>query len=239
MIYTKRNKISGILLSVDFEKAFDSVNWNFLGKCLEAFNFGPKFRSYVRTLYQDISATVLNNGHTSKWFRLETGVRQGCPLSPYLFILLAETLSCKIRENEAIKGIIVGNCEIKITQMAGLKINLDKTKAKTLGPEPEPCHKLFGLDWVNDPICTLGVTLSGNEDDHYILNFKKRLKNMKNLLATWKCRKSSIKGKVTIINTLAVSPLIYLANVIYVPPQVITEIKEIVVDFCGMVNLLK
>ena len=54
---------------------------------------------------------------------------------------------------------------------------------------------------------------------------------MKNLLATWKCRKLSIKGKVTIINTLAVSPLIYLANVIYVPPQVITEIKEIIVDF--------
>ena len=99
------------------------------------------------------------------------------------------------------------------------------------GPEPEPCHELFGLDWVNDPICTLGVTLSGNEDDNYILNFKKRLKNMKNLLATWKCRKLSIKGKVTIINTLAVSPLIYLANVIYVPPQGITEIKEIIVDF--------
>ena len=113
MIYTQRNKISGILLSVDFEKAFDSVHWNFLAKCLEAFNFGPKLRSYVRTLYQDISATVLNNGHTSKWFRLERGVRQGCPLSPDLFILLAETLSCKIRENDTIKGITISNCEIK------------------------------------------------------------------------------------------------------------------------------
>ena len=54
---------------------------------------------------------------------------------------------------------------------------------------------------------------------------------MKNLLATWKYRKLSIKGIVTIIDTLAVSPSIYLANVIYVPPQVITEIKEIIVDF--------
>ena len=45
MIYTKRKKISGILLSVDFEKAFNSVTWNFLAKYLEAFNFGPKFRS--------------------------------------------------------------------------------------------------------------------------------------------------------------------------------------------------
>ena len=258
MIYTTKNKISGILLSVDFEKAFDSVSWKFLAKCLEAFNFGPKFRSYVQTLYHDISATVLNNGHTSQWFRLERGVRQGCPLSPYLFILLAETLSCKIRENEAIKGISLNDCEIKITQMAddttcfvkdkislknlidvfknfeicsGLKINLDKTKAKALGPEPEPSNKPFSLDWVSDPIHTLGVTLSGNQEDHYILNFKKRLKNMKNLLSTWKCRSLSIKGKITVINTLAISPLLYLANVIYVPPQVIAEVKDIIVDF--------
>ena len=132
-----------------------------------------------------------------------------CPLSPYLFILFAETLSCKIREHDAMEGITLSNCEIKITQMVddttcfvkdkislmnlidvfkeleicyGLKINLDKTHAKTLGPEPEPWHKLFGLDWVIDPICTLGVTLSGNEDDRHIF---KRLKTMKNLLATW------------------------------------------------------
>ena len=254
MIYTTKNKISGILLSVDFEKAFDSVSWKFLAKCLEAFNFGPKFRSYVQTLYHDISATVLNNGHTSQWFRLERGVRQGCPLSPYQFILLAETLSCKTREHEAIQGISLNNCEIKITQMAddttcfvkdkislknlidvfknfeicsGLKINLDKTKAKALGPEPEPSNKPFGLDWVSDPIYTLGVTLSGNQEDHYILN----LKNMKNLLSTWKCRNLSIKGKITVISTLAISPLLYLANVIYVPPQVITEVKDIIVDF--------
>ena len=110
-------------------------------------------------------------------------------------------------------------------------MNIDKTKAKTLGSEPEPCHKLFGLDWVNDPIYTLGVTLSRNEDNHDILNVKKRLKNMKNLLATWKCRIILIKGKVTIIKSLAVSPLIYLANVIHVPPQVITAIKEIIVEF--------
>ena len=78
---------------------------------------------------------------------------------------------------------------------SGLKINLDKIQAKALGPEPQPSNKPFVLDWVSDPIYTLGVTLSGNQDAHYILNFKKRLKNMKNLLATWKCRSLSIKGK--------------------------------------------
>ena len=185
------------MLSIDFEKAFDSINWKFLYKCLEEYNFGPLFISYIKTLYNDITAAVINNGHTSRWFHLEKGVRQGCPLSPYLFILAAETLSTKIRNDKDIKGIFFGNTEIKITQLAddttcflkdknslkhvleifrdfetcsGLKINIEKTIAKVLGPEPSPCYNLYDLKWTKDPISTLGITLSGNEDDHYILN---------------------------------------------------------------------
>ena len=126
---------------------------------------------------------------------------------------MADATTCFVKDKISLKNLIDVFEEFEIC--SALKRNLDKTKAKTLRPEPELGHKLFGLDWVNDPMCTLGVTLSGNEDDHYILNFKKRLKNMKNFLATWKCRKLSRKGKVTIITT----------------PQVITEIKEIIWDF--------
>ena len=258
LMHTNMNNMPGIMLFVDFEKAFDSINWNFLFKCLETYNFGPEFISHVKTLYRDITATVINNGHISPWFHLERGVRQGCPLSSYLFILAAETLSTRIRNTAEIKGIYFNNTEIKITQLAddttcflkdkkslqhvldifkdfeicsGLKVNIDKTIAKVLGPEPLPSNNLYGLTWTKDPIETLGVTLSGDEDDHYILNFKKRLKNMKNTLAMWKCRNLSLKGKVTVINTLAISPLLYLTNTIHVPPQVITEVKQIVVDF--------
>ena len=109
---------------------------------------------------------------------------------------------------------------------AGLKMNVDKTKAKVLGPEAMPHDNLFGLDWTEDAIHTLGVSLSGDENDHYILNYNKRLKNMKNLLSSWKCRRLSLKGKVTVINILAISPLLYLASEIHVPAQVIQEVKK-------------
>ena len=66
---------------------------------------------------------------------------------------------------------------------------------------------------------------------NFDISSPKSLKNMKNLLSTWKCRSLSIKGKITVIYTLAISPLLYLANVIYVPPHVITEVKDIIVDF--------
>ena len=108
----------GILLTIDFEKAFDSLKWGFLNKCLQAFNFGQRFRSYIDVLYSEISAAVFNNGHISRWFYPEKGVRQRCPLSPYLFILAVETLSCKIRDSENVQGIQIDNCEIKITQLA-------------------------------------------------------------------------------------------------------------------------
>ena len=51
MIYTKQNNATGIMLSIDFEKAFDSLKWSYLDKCLENYNFVLKFRSYVKTLY--------------------------------------------------------------------------------------------------------------------------------------------------------------------------------------------
>ena len=66
--YINKNKVTGILLTIDFEKAFDSLKWAFLKKRLQAFNFGQRFVSYINVLYSDISATVLNNGHISRWF---------------------------------------------------------------------------------------------------------------------------------------------------------------------------
>ena len=68
--------------------------------------------------YCSIGSCVLNNGWASSSFTPERGVRQGCPLSPYIVILCAEVLANKIRENKDIKGITVRGNEIKISQYA-------------------------------------------------------------------------------------------------------------------------
>ncbi len=87
-------------IALDFEKAFDSLNWNFLFKTLEHLNFGDKFISYVKTMYKDIESMVINNGKSGKPFKLQRGVRQGCPLSDYLFIIALETLANRIRNEK-------------------------------------------------------------------------------------------------------------------------------------------
>ncbi len=66
-------------------------------------------------MYTDIESTVLSNGNTSKYFKLRRGVRQGYPLSVYLFIIALETLANQIRVDTNIKCYKIDNKEIKIS----------------------------------------------------------------------------------------------------------------------------
>ncbi len=69
-------------------------------------------------MYNKIEATVLNNGSTSSYFKLEWGLRQGCPLSAHLFLVVIETLANKIWKDKSIEGIRIDKKEIKISLLA-------------------------------------------------------------------------------------------------------------------------
>ena len=116
--FAAAKNIPGLLLFLDFEKAFDSLNWSFIQRTFKHFNFGSSMINWVKTFYNNIESCVLNNGWSSNFFKPERGVRQGCPLSPYLFILCVEVLAEKIRNTKDVKGIFVNQNEIKISQYA-------------------------------------------------------------------------------------------------------------------------
>ena len=90
---------------LDFERAFDSIEWNFIHKCLETFNFGLDLRQWIKEFDTDISSCVLNNGYASKHFHLERGVLQGCPLSSTLLVIAIELLAQSIRRSKEIHPV--------------------------------------------------------------------------------------------------------------------------------------
>ena len=98
---------------IDFEKAFDSIRWKSIDQALTYFNFGPMFKKWVNLMYMNTQSAIMNNGHMTEFFSLERGVRQGCPLSVYLFIIVAELLAIKVRNDNRIEGITINDKEIK------------------------------------------------------------------------------------------------------------------------------
>ena len=116
--YTDSQNIPGMLILVDFYKAFDSIDWGFIEQVLDFLNFGNDLKKWVKLFYTEISSCVSVNGEYSQYFPINRGVRQGDPLSPYLFLLCAEILAQSIRQNEQIKGIKIEDKEALLSQFA-------------------------------------------------------------------------------------------------------------------------
>ena len=116
--YTDAKDIPGAILLLDIQKAFHSVSHEFLFRVLKRFNFSGKFIDWMKAFYADRKSYVLNYGNLTKLIDMERGVFQGCPISPYLFLLVIETMAIAIRQNNNIKGIPVEGKELKISLLA-------------------------------------------------------------------------------------------------------------------------
>ena len=94
--HTKQNNTNLVLVGLDQEKAFDRVDRSFINRILNWINFGPSFKRWIEVLYAGAKCQIIN-GWLSDQLLLEGGLRQGCPLSPLLYVLVAETLGQAIR----------------------------------------------------------------------------------------------------------------------------------------------
>ena len=257
MTLSKDKNIPGILLSVDFEKAFDSLDWEFLHLVLEKLNFGDYFRKWINIFYADIEACVMNNGNSSGYFKLGRGVRQGDPLSPYLFIIAIETFANAVRKNTNIKGFSYDNIEVKLIQFAddtnsilsdinsvqmffdmlskfencsGLKVKKEKTEAMWIGSFRERNSKPLGFSW-KKCMKILGIFVTYDEKELINKNFNDKIQAIKDNIAVWKSRNLSFIGKNLIIKSLLLSKFTYAASLLTVPKEVIKQVDYLTQQF--------
>ncbi len=109
---------NSLILFLDFYKAFDTIEHQFLLKSLKLFGFGDAFVDTIAIFYNIINSSVVIHFNTSNRFDILCGVRQDCPISPFLFVLVTELLSLSIVQNLELEGISVLGREMKISQLA-------------------------------------------------------------------------------------------------------------------------
>lgn len=239
VLYSPCQSVSECLLSMDAEKAFDRVEWNFLFETMSKFGFGDSFISWMRLLYSSPSAMVLTNNTYSKPFNLYRGTKQGCPLSPLLFVLAIEPLAISIRSNGLIAGITRGITTHKLSlyaddlllyvskaestiphiiqlihefgEISGYKLNLQKSELMPLNLSSSVLECInVPFKIVKDGFTYLGITVTRVFSDLFDLNFGKLLAQTKQDLTIWSSLPISLTGRVNTISMMVLPRYLYL-----------------------------
>ncbi|KAF5795822.1 putative RNA-directed DNA polymerase [Helianthus annuus] len=110
--WLKKSKKEALLFKIDFEKAYDNINWGFVIDVLRQMGFGDRWRQWIWGILSSARASVLVNGSPTFEFKCGKGMRQGDPISPFLFVVAMEALSClfdKALELGVISGVQLPN----------------------------------------------------------------------------------------------------------------------------------
>ena len=251
-----RNDKKGILLSVDFKTAFDVMSWEFIERCLRYFNFGDKFIDMFWCLHKNTFSRVVYNGHASKEIiKLERGCRQGDPVSCYLFIIGAEVLASKVRQNADVRGIRLREECIKLVQYAddttffldgtekslravfgelgwyakfsGLKPNVSKCNAMWIGNQAFSESRLCPEIELTwvTKIKLLGIIFTPKCDDIVEQNIALKKEAIAKIIGMWQKRHLSLIGKIVITKTLLLSQLTHVLSSLPNPKE--STIKDI------------
>lgn len=112
------NGFEGMLLSIDTEKAFDRMSWDYLHATCNHIGSKPHMLSWISTIYHNPTARIKINGTLSDTVTISNRTRQGCPLSPLLFILTLELLIRMVNNSPSIQGFQVGTKTYKTVAYA-------------------------------------------------------------------------------------------------------------------------
>ena len=247
------NDRSGVILSADFEAAFDALSWDFVSHTLQEYNFGPNFRHLISLLYLNTNtfSRIILNGYLGDKIRLNCGIRQGDPSSGYIFNLAVNLLANQIKQSRHLSGIQLNNNEIRISQYAddtllflrssqcikgalhelntfseasGLALNVRKTSYLRIGTANNDCGGVHGVKQVNS-LKILGITFTNNNINITHNNFTPKLIQIEKEVSQWQRRHITPLGRIVVIKSLLLSKLVHIFTAL--PNPCSTDIKKL------------
>uniref|UniRef100_A0A803SUT6 Reverse transcriptase domain-containing protein n=1 Tax=Anolis carolinensis TaxID=28377 RepID=A0A803SUT6_ANOCA len=228
------------LFFIDAEKAFDHVRWDYLEKVLEKFEVGHQFKRAVGAIYSNQRARLNINGQLSDYIDIQKGTRQGCPLSPLLFIMGLEILNVRIREEKEITGLKISDQELKIRAYAddivciltnplqsikkvldiiqrhgdisGFIINKEKSKFLVKNIDAKSCKKLEAAAdcEVIPKVKYLGIWVTNKNINLFQDNYVKVWEDIKKDLTRWQTIPLTWMGRIAVIKMMVLPKMLFL-----------------------------
>uniref|UniRef100_A0A670IRS6 Reverse transcriptase domain-containing protein n=1 Tax=Podarcis muralis TaxID=64176 RepID=A0A670IRS6_PODMU len=239
-----------VLIFIDAEKAFDNISWKFMKRNLEGMGVGRAFQNGIEAIYSEQKAKLIVNNVVTEEFKIEKGTRQGCPLSPLLFISVLEVLLNLIRKDQLVEGIQVGRKQYKLKafaddlvltlqepepstkrvleliyefgRVAGFKLNKQKTKvlAKNLTPSEIDGFQKETELNVVKKVKYLGVNLSGKNLNLFKDNYEKCWSEIKKDLEIWSRLKLSLLGRIAAVKMNVLPKMLFLFQTLQIVDRV-------------------
>ena len=241
---------------LDQEKAFDRVNHAFLFKVMKSFGIGENFINWIKLLYSNASAAVNVNGYLTKSIPLGRGVRQGCPLSSPLYVMVIEILALQLRSNPNIVGFQIGeekfvsahymdDSTIIIKQnrcfkevikelsdyedASGAKVNYQKTKGLWTGSWKGRRNTPLDIQWTSKNVKNLGVYFGNDHPDRE--TFTDIIPKVTKRLNYWKKFELCPIGKSRTIEIFISSTLVFAIKFYKVPDDMEKSLRSQILNF--------
>lgn len=245
---------NGFILFLDFYKAFDTVEHQFILQSLNKFGFGNYFSSAIKTLYKNSNSSIKLPGGTSPRFHLSRGIRQGCPASPYLFLIVAQLMAYHIKAS-AVEGISLFGKDLIITQLAddttlflknetqipvAIKVIQEFSRASGLCLNIKKCElmaikncaksELHNIP-IKDEVQYLGILVTKDQNTRSTSNLNPIIQKTRRKLNQWLLRDLSLRGRILLTKAEGISRLTYAALALHLSDKTIKEIDKMLFDF--------
>ena len=250
-----KRRLPTLVLKLDFAKAFDTVIWESLDTILKARGFHDRWCAWMRDILSSSKSAVLVNGCPGPWITCKRGLRQGDPLSPYLFLLVADSLQAMIRSAATVRSPVDSDSPCAVLQYAddtllvlrgdvadvqalknilqafseatGLKINYSKSTLV-------PIHMDAGL-------AAYCVTIMGCAQQSFPQNylglplsasklpvsvFSTYVDRTDKFLSSWQASLLNTMGRVVLINSVLDAQLVYIMSAMQIPQETISQIDK-------------
>ncbi|GKV34650.1 hypothetical protein SLEP1_g43008 [Rubroshorea leprosula] len=243
----QKRKKKGFVFKADFEKAYDKVCWEFLDYMMLRMGFGQKWKNWINECLKTAEVLVLLNGSTTRQFKMQRGLRQGDPLSPFLFFIVVEGLNGIISSAASlgmVNGIEIGQCGMNVTHLqfaddtivfgnaseeniwavksimrifemvSRLKINFGKSMLMGINVPEEWMTRMsciLNCKQGSFPCKYLSMTIGGKS--RCIAMWRPMIDSFKKRLASWKNRFISLGGRITLLNSVLSSLLVFMMSV--------------------------